>query len=123
MKYLILIYHNAESREIWNGLSDEQRAAGLKVYGELNADLRKSGELIVTEALAEPAHARRVRVRDEKIMTTDGPFAEVKEFLAGFYLVECPTMDRAVEIAARIPEASFMHVEVLPSFTYPGMET
>lgn len=122
MKYLILIYHNTESREIWNGLTDEQRAAGLKVYAELNADLHESGEMIVTEALAEQSQAKRVKVRDDKIMTTDGPFAEVKEFLAGFYLVECDTMDRAVEIAARIPEASFMHVEVLPTFTFAGMD-
>jgi hypothetical protein len=105
MKYAILIYHNPASQQIWEGLSDAQRAAGLEIYGALNEDLAASGELVVTEALSDPSQAKRVLVREGRAMTTDGPFAEAKEHLAGFYLIDCDSIERAVEIAARVPEA------------------
>ena len=114
MKYLILIYSNAESRKIWEGFSDAQRAEGYRYYAGLNEDLTASGEMIVSEALADPSLAKRVSVREGQTMTTDGPFAEVKEHLAGFYLLECESMERAVEHAARIPEAEMGLVEVRP---------
>jgi hypothetical protein len=65
-----------------------------------------SGELVISEALADPSLARR--------LGTDGPFAEVKEHLAGFYLVECETIDRAIQHAGKLPESSFGLVEVRP---------
>jgi len=114
MKYLILIYSNPASREIWEGFSDAQRAEGYRVYDALDEDLAASGEMIVSEALADPSLAKRVSVREGRTMTTDGPFAEVKELLVGFYLVECESIDRAVEHAARIPEATLGLVEVRP---------
>jgi len=64
----------------------------------------------------------RVRLRDGETMTTDGPFAEVKEQLAGFYLVECESLERAVELAARVPDAAFTDVEVRPVLDLRGME-
>lgn len=106
MKYVILIYSNPESRRLWQSFSDAERAAGFQMYAELTADLVASGEQVVNEALADPSTATRVSMRDGRTMTSDGPFAEVKEHLAGFYLVDCDSMERAVEIAARIPEAS-----------------
>jgi hypothetical protein len=106
MKYAILIYHNPASRQVWERLSDAERADGLGIYAALNDDLAASGELIVTQALADPTQAKRVSVREGQAITTDGPFAEVKEHLAGFYLIECDSMERAVEIAARVPEAA-----------------
>jgi hypothetical protein len=114
VKYLILIYSNPASREIWDGLSDAQRSEGFSSYAALNEDLAGSGEMIVSEALADPSTAKRVAVSDGRTMTTDGPFAEVKEQLAGFYLVECENVDRAVEHAARVPEAALGLVEVRP---------
>lgn len=114
MKYVILIYDNLASREIWAGLPAAQRAEGLGVYAALNDDLTASGELITTEALADPVMTKQVSVRDGRTTTTDGPFAEVKEFLAGFYLLECESIERAIEHAARIPEAEFGRVEVRP---------
>ena len=114
MKYLVLIYGNPMSRGIWERLTEEQRAAGLQAYTELTESLAASGELIVTEALADPSAGKRVTVQDGKAMTTDGPFAEVKEHLAGFYLVDCDSMERAVEVASRVPEAEFGMVEVRP---------
>jgi hypothetical protein len=114
VKYVVLIYGNPESRRAWEGMSDEQRAAGLALYRQLNDDLDASGERIVSERLAFPELTKRVSVSDGAPMTTDGPFAEAKEFLAGFYLLDCESEERAVEIAGRVPEASFGVVEVRP---------
>lgn len=122
MKYLILIYSNPMSREIWEGLSDDQRAVGFKSYAALNDDLRASGEMIVTEALADPSLAKRVTVREGRAMTTDGPYAEAKELLAGFYLIECESMERAIEHAARVPEAQLGLVEVRPVLDLSALE-
>ncbi|WP_103343543.1 YciI family protein [Amycolatopsis sp. CA-126428] len=117
MKYVVLIYGNPESRSAWEGMSDEQRAAGLAYYQQLNDDLDASGERIVSERLAFPELAKRVGP-----MATDGPFAEAKEFLAGFYLLDCESEERALEIAAKIPEASFGVVEVRPVMGLHGPE-
>ena len=114
MKYLILIYSNPASREIWEGFSDDQRAEGFRYYGALNEELAAAGELIVTEALADPSLTTRVSVRDGQVVTSDGPYAESKELLAGFFLLDCKSHDRAVEIAARLPEAELGLIEVRP---------
>jgi hypothetical protein len=90
------------------------RAEGLAAYEALTEDLAASGELIVTEALAHPSTAKVVSVRDGEVIASDGPYAEVKEHLAGFYLIECDSIDRAVQYAARIPEANFVEIEVRP---------
>jgi hypothetical protein len=122
VKYLILIYSNPASRKIWEGLSDEQRAEGFRRYAALNDDLVATGEMIVSEALADPSLARRVSVRDGRTMATDGPFAEAKEQLAGFFLVECESIERAVEHAARVPEAEHIEVEVRPVLDLSAFE-
>ena len=122
MKYLVLIYSNPASREIWEAFSDEQRAEGFRYYGAITEELAASGELIVTEALADPSLTRRVTVRDGQTLTSDGPFAEAKELLAGFFLVECDSMERAVEVAARMPEAELGLIEVRPVLQLGGME-
>ncbi|HEX8051365.1 MAG TPA: YciI family protein [Thermoleophilaceae bacterium] len=122
MKYLILIHHNQRSREAWEAYTEAERAAGIRAHVALVEDLAESGEMVMSEALADPSHARRVHVRDGKTTTSDGPFAEVKEHLAGFYLVECETIDRAIEHAARIPEAAFGNVEVRPVLSRNGVE-
>lgn len=114
MKYVILIYSNPASRQIWESFSAEQRADGYAYYAGLDEELAASGEMIVSEALADPSTATRVSVTGGRTMTTDGPFAELKEHLAGFYLIDCETAERAVEIAARIPEAELGLVEVRP---------
>ena len=122
MKYVILIYDNLESRKVWESLSDEERGVGLAAYAALDRDLQTSGELVASEALGDPATGVAVALRDGRTTTTDGPFAEAKEFLAGFYLVDCDSRDRAIEIAARIPEADFGTVEVRPVMVYSGLE-
>jgi len=122
VKYLILIHSNRASRRVWEQLSDAQRGAGLAAYAALHAELVESGELVASEALADPTTATVVSVQEGRASTTDGPFAEAKEHLAGFFLVECETRDRAIEIAARIPEATLGLVEVRPVFHHTGME-
>jgi hypothetical protein len=122
VKYLILIYSNPASREIWAGFSDDQRAEGYRYYAALTEELAASGELIVSEALADPSLATRVSVRDGQTLTSDGPFAEAKELLAGFFLLECESVERAVEIAARVPEAELGLVEVRPILKLGGLE-
>lgn len=114
MRYLILIYGNPASRAIWTELSDEQRQEALAQYAALNDALTAAGELVASESLADPAETKQVIVRGDRTMTTDGPFAEVKEQLAGFYLVECDSLDRATQIAAQIPEAPFSVLEIRP---------
>ena len=122
MKYLILIYSNPVSRELWKGFSREERATGLRAYEALTADLAASGELIAGEALADTSLSKRVEVRNGETMTTDGPFAEVKEHLAGFFLIQCESFERAVTIASRVPEAELGLVEVRPIMDLSGFE-
>ena len=122
MKYLILIYHNPAGRKAWEAMPSARRAEGLAVYAAFNEDLVASGEMVVSGALADPSLTRRVLVREGQVMTTDGPFAEVKELLAGFFLVECESMERATEIAGRVPEAAFGLVEVRPVMDLSGFD-
>ncbi len=95
-------------------MSTDERARGLSAYTAFNMELAQSGELIATEALADPALTTRVSTASGKVVTADGPFAEVKELLAGFFLVECDSPERAVAIAARVPEATLGLIEVRP---------
>jgi hypothetical protein len=122
MKYLILIYGNAESRAIWESFTDEQQAEGFAYYAKIEEELAASGELIVSEALADASETKRVSVSEGRTVATDGPFAEAKELLAGFFLVECESIDRAVAIAGRLPEAEFGLIEVRPVMDLGGME-
>jgi hypothetical protein len=122
VKYLVLIYSNPESRQIWEGFSDDQRAEGYRYYAALTEELAASGELIVSEALADPLLTTRVSVRDGQTLTSDGPFAESKELVGGFFLLDCESGERAVEIAARVPEAELGLVEVRPVLELGGPE-
>jgi hypothetical protein len=122
VKYLILIWSNPASRAIWESFSDDQRAEGFRYYAALAEELAASGELIVSEALADPSLTTRVSVREGQTLTSDGPFAEAKELLAGFFLVDCDGAERAVEVAARVPEAELGLVEVRPILNLGGME-
>jgi hypothetical protein len=114
VKYVILLYRNPMTRQFWEELSDAEKAEAAKGHVALGEELAASGELIVTEALADLSEGRRVLVQRGQTVTTDGPFAEAKEHLAGFYLVDCDSFERAVEHAARLPEAEFGLVEVRP---------
>ncbi|WP_028925917.1 YciI family protein [Pseudonocardia acaciae] len=111
MKYLMLIY---SSPATWNALSQEQRDQLERDHSALYHELVESGEWIGGNALADPSTGTAVRVRDGVTMATDGPYAEVKEHLAGYDLIECDSKERAIEIAARIPDAAVCGVEIRP---------
>ena len=122
VKYMILISSNPASREVWESFTAAERAAGWQYYAALTEDLNATGEMIISEALADQSLAKRVRLAAGEMMITDGPFAEAKEHLAGFFLVECESMDRALEIAGRVPEAAFGLVEVRPVLELGGAD-
>jgi hypothetical protein len=109
VKYLLLIYNNPATYQAW---SERERADMFAEVDTVMAELTQSGELIGGEALADASSARTVRVRQGMPAVTDGPFAEAKEQLAGYLTVECATAERAVEIAARWPDAKYFAMEV-----------
>jgi hypothetical protein len=118
MKYLCLIY-DAESS--WDALSKDEMDAIMGEYFTFSDDVAKSGHMLSGEAL-DPVHtATTVRVRNGKITTTDGPFAETKEQLGGFYLIEARDLNEAIQIGARIPTARTGCVEVRPVTVFDGM--
>jgi hypothetical protein len=119
MKYMLLIYNNMS---VYENLPEAERQALFGAVGEIVAELRESGELIGDAALADGALTKTVRVRDGEILTTDGPFAEAKEQFAGYLLIDCETQDRAVEIAARWPDAKYFAMEVRPVMQTSGGE-
>ena len=114
MKYMILLQSNPQFLERWEALPNEQRERFGRDHRALSAELADTGELVAVEALADPALAKRVAVVGEQTMISDGPFAEAKEHLAGFLLVDCESEDRALAIAARVPDAIWGLVEVRP---------
>jgi hypothetical protein len=122
MKYMILIHSNPSFLTLWEGLTEEQRIEFGRGHRELTEELAASGDLIVSEGLADSSLAKWVSVREGQTMASDGPFAEVKEHLAGFYLIECDSMERAVEWAARVPDALYRDVEVRPVLDMSGWE-
>jgi hypothetical protein len=104
MKYMCIVY------------GEEQKMAEVDDRDCLNcgATLRRQGQLIAAEALQPVRTAKTVRVRNGKVSITDGPFAETKECVAGFYLIEAGDMDAALEAAAKIPPARVGSIEVRP---------
>ena len=111
MQYLLLIYSN-ESDEPRPGTPEGD--AHLNAYNRFTGELQEKKLMAGANALDSVSTATTVRVRDGKTQTTDGPFAETKEQLGGYYLIECKNLDEAVACAARIPSAKFGSVEVRP---------
>jgi hypothetical protein len=119
VKYLLMIYMNPS---LFEGLSEDERNAIFSAHDEFQKPLRDSGELIGFAALADPSTSTTVRVRDGALSATDGPYVEVKEFLAGYYAVDCETLERAVELAGQIPDARYTGIEVRPVMEASGLE-
>jgi hypothetical protein len=116
MQYLLLIYRDEIAAE---KLAKGDLEAMRKEYGALSQDLVKSGQFKGGDGLQPTRTATMVRVRGGKTLTTDGPFAETKEQLAGYYLVEAKNLDEAIGIAARIPNARDGAIEVRPVMVMP----
>ena len=122
MKYMILIQSNPQFLERWQALPEEQRERFGRDHRALSAELAHGGELVASEGLADPALAKRVTVAGDQTLISDGPFAEAKEHLAGFLLVDCEDEDRALAIAARVPDAVWGLVEVRPVLDLSGWD-
>lgn len=122
MKYLILIQSNERSLAVWDKMTDDERMAFGRDHLTLNEEMAEAGVLVAAEGLADPSLARFVSVRDGETIVSDGPYAEVKEHLAGFYLIDCPTPDDALAWAAKIPDAANTEVEVRPVLDMSGWE-
>jgi hypothetical protein len=116
MKYLCLIYDNEKA---WETMSKEESGAIFGEYGALTNDIKKSGHWVGGNPLQPTATATTVRVRQGKISTTDGPFAETKEQLGGYYLVEAKDLNEAIQLAARIPSVRTGSIEVRPIMEIP----
>ncbi|MCA9551347.1 MAG: YciI family protein [Myxococcales bacterium] len=119
MRYLLLLYENEAAMA---GRSQAERTAELHEYLGVTAALKGAGQFLGGEPLESVSTATTVRIRDGKTVTTDGPFAETKEQLGGFYMVEAKDLDEALAVAARIPAARTGCVEVRPILELPEME-
>jgi hypothetical protein len=111
MKYLCLIYSD---RAKIDALPKEELDALVAEYFALTDTIKKSGQYLGGEALQPVRTAKTVRIRNGKVSMTDGPFAETKEQLGGFYLIDAKDLDDAIRVAARIPAARWGSVEVRP---------
>lgn len=111
MKYMLLIYNDKTLLDALPSGEFDSRMRGCLAHAD---DLRRHGKLLDSQMLAEPAKAKSVRIRNERQVTLDGPFAETKEMIAGFNLIEADSIDEAVRIAAEFPWARTGCVEVRP---------
>lgn len=114
MQYALLIYDDESNPpESWD---EATRKAFFADFMALSAEMRAQGILLASQRLATTDSATTVHVRNDRTMVTDGPFAETKEALGGFYLIECPDLDAALAWARRVPSARTGRVEVRPVF-------
>jgi hypothetical protein len=115
MQYLLLIYHDEKANTQMNPQEMQDMMDGYWVFGD---EAAKKGVLRGGEGLHPTTAATTVRVRNGKTLTTDGPFAETKEQLGGYYLVDCQNLDEAIEWAAKIPDARGGSVEIRPIMVF-----
>ncbi len=115
MQYLLLIY---EAESAMMNMTEADQGQLIADYNAFTEDIKKSGNWIAGDALQPVSAATTVRVRDGKAMTTDGPFAETREQLGGYYLVEAKDLDEATAIARKIPTARTGSIEVRPIMTF-----
>ena len=115
MKYLCLIY---EDQTQWAKLPKAEADKVFAEYGAYTDGIKKSGHYLGGEALQPTQTATTLRVRNGKLSTTDGPFAETKEQLGGFYLLEAKDLNDAIQAAAKIPSARYGSIEVRPIMVF-----
>lgn len=117
MKYALLIYYDPTAEA-----SEEEQAAEFEAYRKFTEDINQRGINLGGEALHGADAATTVRVREGDVMTTDGPFAETKEVLAGFYLIEAADLDEAIAVAADLPGSWSGSVEIRPVWDWESGE-
>lgn len=111
MKYMLLIYGNEEN---WAAVPPEEFAEVIRRTDALNQELFESGELVGAYGVGDQLTAKMVRVDEGVVAVTDGPYAEAKEYLGSFTIVDCESLDRALEIAAQNPASRYWGIEVRP---------
>jgi hypothetical protein len=111
MKYMLLIYGN---EDLWSSFTPEEIETSVRETDALNRELMASGELIGAYGVGDQVLAKQVHVQDGVPVVTDGPYIETKEYLGSFDVIDCESLDRALEIAAAQPFASVGQVEVRP---------
>ena len=111
MHYMLLIY---DDERAWADMPEAERNAVYGEYGQYTTELQQSGALVGADQLQPTSTATVVRVRDGEHVVTDGPFAEAKEVLGGYYLIDVGSLDEALEWAAKIPSARYGGIEVRP---------
>ena len=116
MEYMALIYADEDR---WDALSEEERADVYARYTAVAKEMQAAGVMVGGDELASTRDATTVRVRGDGTLVTDGPYADVKEALGGYFLLECDSLDDALEWAARIPGAEHGAVEVRPVYVDP----
>ena len=118
MKFLLTIYSDESG---WTNASPEDVQRIMQAYGAFGQAAQDAGVLLGGEGLQPTSTATTVRVRDGETLTTDGPFAETREQLGGYYLLDCKDLDDAIGWASRIPDARGGSVEVRPVMNYEAM--
>jgi hypothetical protein len=122
MKYLLLLNSNTEEARSWRGLSEDEqrelRAKEIPRWNNLMGWLDAQGIEATGLELEDPTNGRVVRIRDGQTVVSDGPFAETKEILGGYFLVDCKDLDQAIEIAERVPVVDTGSVEIRPLVTH-----
>ena len=111
MKYILLIHHDEQA---WEKKTDAEREVLFGEFRQLRQQLRTAGQYLDGSQLRPTSSATSVRVRDGRRLLTDGPFAETREQLGGYFLIEAKDLDEAVGIAARVPAARWGTVEIRP---------
>jgi hypothetical protein len=119
MKYLLLIYENESD---WAAILEDEKGKIYQEYMDYAKRIRKNGNYVAGEALQPVSTATTVRVKNGKTLTTDGPFAETREQLGGFFMVEARDLDEAIKLAAGIPASRTGSIEVRPIMPTPAPE-
>jgi hypothetical protein len=117
MQYMLLIYDDPQA---WAGLSETDRNAVMREYFAYTDELREQGRFVAADALQAVDTARSVRIQEGEVTTTDGPFAETKEHLGGYYVIDVDSIDEAIDWAAKVPSARFGTIEVRPIMQIPA---
>src|SRR5262245_28194138 len=115
MRYLCLIYSEEKT---WSGMAKDQLDSMMGEYFAFTDGIKKSGHYVGGDALQPTTAATTVRVRNGKLSTTDGPFAETKEQLGGYYLIDAKDLNDAIQVASKIPSARLDSIEVRPIQVY-----
>jgi hypothetical protein len=120
MKYMLLIY---DDTKVWEKFSDEQRKQGMDLYMKFTEEVKSGGHYVSSNQLQPASKATSVRKREGKRLLTDGPYAETREQLGGYYMIEAKNLEEAIAIAERVPSAQWGVVEVRPIVERPAQAT